>query len=152
MTLVYEKLDTENPVFMAYCTYAGILVIKLVSMSFLTGMNRFRKGVVANPEDAGSNAQVKFDDPDVERVRRAHLNDLENLTPFFIIGFLYVLTDPNVMLATMLYRIIAAARIIHTLVYAVYPIRQPARGIAFITALLPTVFMAVMVIITFIYP
>lgn len=108
--------------------------------------------VFANPEDAGAGGAVKFDDPDVERVRRAHLNDLENLVPFFIIGFLYVLTGPNATVAVNLYRIVAVARILHTIVYAVYPIRQPARALCFIAALLPTVFMAIMVMIVFVYP
>lgn len=106
--------------------------------------------VFANPEDAvSSKAKVKFDDVDVERVRRAHLNDLENLVPFFIIGLLYVLTNPSQFLAVTLYRVIGFSRIAHTLVYAVFVIPQPARALAFFGALAPTVYMAVQVVLSF---
>jgi len=53
-------------------------------MSFLTAFYRVRKGAVSNPEDVGSipKSEIKVDE-DVERIRRAHLNDLENIPAFF---------------------------------------------------------------------
>lgn len=89
--------------------------------------------VFANPEDtgfAGKKAKVTFDDPDVERVRRAHLNDLENITPWFIITYLWLSTAPAPWLAKILIRVFVISRIGHTLSYAVIP-QQPARAIAF---------------------
>jgi glutathione S-transferase len=68
---------------------------------------------------------------DIDRVRRAHLNDLENVIAFLIIGFFFVLTEPHVGVACWLIRIAGAARILHTIVYAVYPVRQPTRAIFF---------------------
>lgn len=101
----------------------------------------------ANPEDLMSpKLKVKFDDPNVERVRRAHRNDLENIVPFFVIGLLYVLTNPSAFLAINLFRAVGIARIAHTLVYAVVVVPQPARAIAFFVALLATVYMALQVI------
>lgn len=86
----------------------------------------------ANPEDLPSKKmQVKMNDPNVERVRRAHLNDLENVIPFLLVSFLYVLTNPAAGLATMLIRVAALARFAHSFVYAVVVIPQPARAIAF---------------------
>uniref|UniRef100_A0A1B0EUG3 Microsomal glutathione S-transferase 1 n=2 Tax=Lutzomyia longipalpis TaxID=7200 RepID=A0A1B0EUG3_LUTLO len=82
-------------------------------------------------------------DPQVERVRRAHLNDMENILPFLTIGLLYVLTNPNKVIASNLYRVAATARIIHTVVYALYPIRQPARAICFFTCYLIEIYMAI---------
>lgn len=107
----------------------------------------------ATPEDAARvpGASIVNDDPDVERVRRAHLNDLENILPFFSVGFLYVLTNPNVYEGTILIRIVAWARILHTIVYAVYPIRQPARAICFFLALLPTVYMSFVVMVKWVH-
>uniref|UniRef100_A0A336KDI6 Microsomal glutathione S-transferase 1 n=1 Tax=Culicoides sonorensis TaxID=179676 RepID=A0A336KDI6_CULSO len=151
MTEVFDLLNFNNPVFRAYLFWTGVLVLKLFFMVILTARQRFRKGVFANPEDAKMNpkAKVKYDDADVERVRRAHLNDLENLVPFFIIGLLYVLTNPSQFLAITLYRVIAFSRIAHTLVYAVFVIPQPARGLAFFGALAPTIYMALQVVLAF---
>jgi hypothetical protein len=41
----------------------------------------------ANPEDASGvkGGKVMIGDPDVERVRRAHLNDIENIIPFVLL-------------------------------------------------------------------
>ncbi|TMW39523.1 hypothetical protein DOY81_015397, partial [Sarcophaga bullata] len=101
-----------------------------------------------NPEDCIlQKAKVKYDEPKVERVRRAHLNDVENILPFLAIGFLYVLTNPSASLAIMLYRTVGLARIAHTLVYAVVVVPQPARFIVFTIALLATAYMALCVII-----
>lgn len=123
------------------------LQISTCLLSFFTSQAYFA------PEDVARvpGAAIILDDPDVERVRRAHLNDLENLVPFFAVGFLFVLTDPNVYEGTILIRIVAWARILHTIVYAVYPIRQPARGICFFLALLPTVYMAFVVMVKLVH-
>ena len=67
----------------------------------------------------------------VERVRRAHLNDMENILPYLMASFFYVLTEPNFYAATIMFRVATIARIMHTIVYAIYPVRQPARGLMF---------------------
>jgi glutathione S-transferase len=90
-----------------------------------------------------------FNVEDVERVRRAHRNDLENILPFFVVGFLYVLTNPGQFLAINLFRVVAISRIIHSIVYAVIPLPQPARGLSFGAALAATVYMAVQVLFFF---
>lgn len=107
----------------------------------------------------------------MERVRRAHLNDLENIPMFLLAGFFYVLTEPNVDLALWLFRIAVLARIGHTIVnilnilkhtnchaysstinlqvYAIYPVRQPARGICFMICVFITLFMIIANIVAF---
>lgn len=82
-------------------------------------------------------------------MRRAHLNDLENIIPFLIVALLYVLTNPNPMLAQMLIRIAVITRLAHTVVYAIYPIRQPARAICWGTTFAITIFMCIYCIICF---
>lgn len=86
----------------------------------------------ANEEDKSflPKGKVAFDDPDIERVRRNHLNDLENVLPWFIITFLYLTTGPSVWLATNLIRGFVLSRIAHTLTYAVCPM-QPGRALSF---------------------
>lgn len=118
-----------------------------MGVTFLTARVRYRKKVFANEEDTKvTKGKVKYDDPDVERVRRAHLNDLENIPAFWVLGALYVTTNPAASLATMLFRVYTAGRILHTLVYVVKPLPQPARGIAFGVPFLITIYMGVKVV------
>ncbi|XP_030567916.1 microsomal glutathione S-transferase 1 isoform X3 [Drosophila novamexicana] len=103
-------------------------------------------GVFPNEEDLFfKNIEVQFDDPHVERVRRAHRNDMENILPYFIMALIYVCTNPNPLVACNLFRVAAIARIVHTLVYAVYPVPQPSRILAFATMMLITFYMAAVV-------
>lgn len=125
-------ISLSNPAVQSYIFYSGVLGLKVLGMTFLTAKQRFSKNVFANPEDTKTTkGVVKYDDPDVERVRRAHLNDLENIPVFWVLGGLYLTTGPVAAWATLLFRLFTAGRIIHTIVYAVTPLPQPARGIAF---------------------
>lgn len=76
---------------------------------------------------------------------RAHRNDMENILPYFIMSLIYVSTNPNADVACNLFRVASVARIIHTLVYAVYPVPQPARILAFATMMCITFYMAAVV-------
>ncbi|XP_055710913.1 microsomal glutathione S-transferase 1-like [Phlebotomus papatasi] len=145
----YTLLTGENPVFTAYVTWIFILAVKMMLMSILTGIFRFKNAAVANPEDAMKPTMEVKTDEEVERVRRAHLNDLENILPLLTIGLIYVLTDPSPMVAVNLFRIAGIIRIIHTVVYAIYPLRQPTRAICFFTCFAITIYMAIVSIIRF---
>lgn len=136
----------DNPAVQSYMFYSGVLALKVMGMAFLTSRQRYAKKVFANPEDAARGGKVKFDDPDVERVRRAHLNDLENIPVFWVLGALYVTTGPSASLATTLFRVYTAGRVLHTFVYAVKPLPQPARGIAFAVPLFISFYMGVKVV------
>lgn len=125
-------IPISDPVVQSYILYSAILALKLLSVSTLTSLVRMSRGVFANPEDAKTlKGKVKFDDPAVERTRRAHLNDLENIPAFWILGALYVTTGPAAAWATLLFRIYTVSRIIHTVVYAIIPFPQPTRAIAY---------------------
>uniref|UniRef100_A0A1Y9H9C5 Microsomal glutathione S-transferase 1 n=1 Tax=Anopheles farauti TaxID=69004 RepID=A0A1Y9H9C5_9DIPT len=150
MTTVFENLD--DAALRSYIFWSAVLVVKMLIMSPITSLNRVRKMAFANPEDASiisKKLKPKLDDIDVERVRRAHLNDLENIFPFFVIGFLYLLTNPAPFLAINLFRAVAVSRILHTLVYAVVVVPQPARFLAFMGAMVPTAYMALQTILYF---
>ncbi|KAH8400167.1 hypothetical protein KR215_008134, partial [Drosophila sulfurigaster] len=171
-----QLLTLDNPVFCCYLFWATVLVVKMLLMSLLTALQRFRYKLLMlfylqifpNEEDLFfKNIEVQFDDPHVERVRRyarhdiksvvwtllylffslhrAHRNDMENILPYFIMGLIYLSTDPNPTVACNLFRVAAVARILHTLVYAVYPVPQPSRILAFATMLLITFYMAAVV-------
>ncbi|XP_052900717.1 microsomal glutathione S-transferase 1-like isoform X2 [Anopheles moucheti] len=150
MSSVFEAVN--DAVLRSYLFWSSVLVAKMLLMSPLTSLTRVRKMAFANPEDSSAvskKLKPKLDDPDVERVRRAHLNDLENILPFFVIGFLYLLTNPAPFLAVNLFRVVAVSRILHTLVYAVVVIPQPARFLAFVGGMLPISYMTLQTILYF---
>ncbi|XP_066599485.1 microsomal glutathione S-transferase 1 [Prorops nasuta] len=122
--------------------WSSVLVIKLLLMPILTAQQRMKKKVFANPEDVaftGKKAKLIYDDPDVERVRRAHLNDLENILPWFIITSIWITTSPSLYVAGLLIPIFVIARIVHTFSYAILA-QQPTRAIAYFVALVPILY------------
>lgn len=62
---------------------------------------------------------------------RAHRNDMENILPSLIVGLIYVLINPSQFLACTLFKVAGLARILHTIVYAVVRVPQPARALSF---------------------
>lgn len=143
-------ISLDNPVVQSFIVYSAILALKLIVLGPLTGIQRMKKNVFANPEDvkaAGGKGKIKFDDPDIERVRRAHLNDLENIPAFWILGALYVTTNPAIAWATLLFRIFTAGRILHTVVYAIKPLPQPARALGFLIPYVILWYMGIQVVV-----
>ncbi|GBP78294.1 Microsomal glutathione S-transferase 1 [Eumeta japonica] len=143
------SISLDSPVVQSYIFYSAILALKLLTLATLTSMRRMSKGVFSNPEDVAlkSKGKVKLDDPDVERVRRAHLNDLENIPAFWVLGALYASTAPAAAWATLLFRAYAAGRVLHTLVYAVKPLPQPARALAYLVPYAIMWYMGIQVIL-----
>jgi glutathione S-transferase len=79
---VFNALSSDNHAFRVYITWGGFLIIKMLLMALLTGITRARKKAYENPEDlAATKGEIKKDE-DVERIRRAHMNDLENIPAF----------------------------------------------------------------------
>lgn len=74
---------------------------------------------------------------------RAHLNDLENIPLFFVSAFAYTLTDPSEYLAKTLFVTYTIARFVHTFVYAIVVIPQPARGLSWMIGYAITGYMTV---------
>lgn len=97
----------------------------------------------ANLEDAALHnlKTVTFGNARVERVRRAHRNDLENILPLLLVAFVYLLTDPVPWVAVWLLHISGVARILHTLVYAVWIVAQPARIVCYTVPCFITTYM-----------
>ncbi|XP_067638018.1 microsomal glutathione S-transferase 1-like [Eurosta solidaginis] len=136
-------LTLKNPVFCCFLFWASVLVIKMLLMSLLTAVQRFRYKIFPNEEDLFfKNIEVQFNDPHVERVRRAHRNDMENILPYFTMALLYICTNPRPTLACVLFRIVGIARVLHTLVYAFRPVPQPSRILAFGIPMAITFYMA----------
>nr|XP_033806648.1 microsomal glutathione S-transferase 1 isoform X2 [Geotrypetes seraphini]XP_033806649.1 microsomal glutathione S-transferase 1 isoform X2 [Geotrypetes seraphini]XP_033806650.1 microsomal glutathione S-transferase 1 isoform X2 [Geotrypetes seraphini] len=146
----------ENEVFLAYVTHSTIVLVKMMLMSLVTAYFRITRKAFANPEDAVHNIKdesvkkfVRFDD-DVERVRRCHHNDLENIVPFVGIGLLYALSSPDLFMALIHFRIFTASRIYHTISYLI-PLPQPNRGLGWMIGYGVTFSMAYTVLKTTLY-
>ena len=85
-------------------------------------------------------------DDDIERIRRAHMNDMENIYPFLVIGLLFAaLSTDGDKNATLHFYIFTFFRFAHTIVY-VNAVKQPARAICFLVNWLCNVSMVVQVI------
>ncbi|KAG5682644.1 hypothetical protein PVAND_011983 [Polypedilum vanderplanki] len=150
---ILEILSPENEVFRAYGFWASVLVLKVLGMAVLTSMARKKKKAINNPEDRvflkpeDQNVELTSSDPDVERVRRAHLNDLENCIPFLIISFVYVLTNPSTFIGVNLIRIGVVSRIVHS--YSYLNALQPYRGYGFGITFLVMIYMSLSNILYF---
>lgn len=77
---------------------------------------------------------------------RAHRNDMENILPSFLIGLLYVLINPSPAIAPLLFKVAAFARILHTFVYAIVVVPQPARALAFFVHYTITIYMGISIL------
>ncbi|XP_070492720.1 microsomal glutathione S-transferase 1-like [Chironomus tepperi] len=146
MPSILDNFSTDNPVFSTYVFYTTVLIIKTLFMALLTVVHRVKNKAVASKEDSPKG--IVLFSKDVERQRRAHLNDLENIPIFIIVAFLYTLTSPSTFIAVNLIRLFTLCRIVHTFVYAIYP-TQPARGISFGIGILITFYMSFQVAIYF---
>ncbi|XP_022605267.1 microsomal glutathione S-transferase 1-like [Seriola dumerili] len=142
----------ENEVFMAFTTYATIVILKMMLMGPMTGYFRITRGAFSNEEDVSRKSveekkKLLRTHPDVERVRRCHQNDLENIIPFVLVGLLYALTEPELSTALLHFRLFAGSRIFHTIAY-VGALPQPSRGLSWIVGMLVTFSMAYRVLST----
>ena len=120
-----------DPVVRLYVVVYILLALKMVAVGSYTSVLRLRRRVYATPEDYRLQGMKPTDarDEDIERVRRAHQNDLENILPFFVLGFLFLMTRPSLTAASIYLVGYLIARTLHSIFY----IRglQPHRTIAF---------------------
>jgi glutathione S-transferase len=120
-----DKLSLQNPVFATYVIAATVMILKAVSMSWLTVVRMMQvKGGFRSPEDIRKTALNPEPDPKqlepnerVERIRRIQLNDLENLPFFLVAGLLFVLTDPSLLLTQLLLYGYVVSRLLHFAAY-----------------------------------
>lgn len=121
-----SQISLSNPVFAAYAIAAALMILKMTGMAWLTvwRMMRLKAGFRA-PEDARATPLNPVPRPGqvgpneaVDRIRRIHQNDLENIPAFLASGFLFVLTDPALWVARLLFYGFVALRLLHFWAYA----------------------------------
>ncbi len=118
--------DPSNPVFATYLIASALLVLKIMGQGWMTvyRMMKVHAGF-ASPEDLRPGlinphpdpAQMDLNDY-VDRSRRMHRNDLENIPAFWIAGLLFTTTNPALWLAQALMYGFVAARAAHAVAYA----------------------------------
>lgn len=116
----------ENPVFVTYVIAASLMVLKVMGQGWITVVRMMKVGGgFLNPEDKAKgwtnpkprSGQLDPDDS-VERSRRMHRNDLENIPMFLIAGLLFVLTEPSLWVAQWLFFGFVVTRLAHFWAYS----------------------------------
>jgi uncharacterized MAPEG superfamily protein len=115
----------ENPVFATYVIAATLMIIKMMGQGWITVFRMMKVGGgFLNPEDAAAGmtnprprpGQLDADDY-VERSRRMHSNDTENIPVFLVAGLLFALTQPPLLVAQVLLYGFVATRLAHFWAY-----------------------------------
>ncbi len=102
------------------------MVLKIMGQGWMTVYRMMKSNSgLASPEDVQQGILNTDPHPEqldvndyVDRSRRMHRNDLENIPAFLIAGLLFVVTDPSLLLAQLLMYGFVAARLAHFVAYA----------------------------------
>lgn len=120
------EFNMENPVFVTYMIAAAIMVLKIMGQGWMTVFRMLKSDSgLASPEDLQVGLinrdprpeQLELNDY-VDRSRRMHRNDLENIPAFLACGLIFVASAPSLILANILMYGFVGARLVHTIAYA----------------------------------
>ena len=120
-----------QPAIRAWAAASVVLALKTMAVGMYTSTLRIRKRVYISPEDyeMQGHTPAAAADPDVERARRIHQNDVESHLPFALVGLVYALTGPSALGIWLCFAGFPLARILHSVAYA--RALMPHRTIAF---------------------
>ena len=121
-------ISLDNPLFATYTVAACLMVLKFMGQGWVTVFRMLRVGGgYASPEDlrpglintnpSPNSGQLAIDDY-VDRSRRMHRNDTENIPGFLVAGLLFVLAEPSLPVAQVLLYGFVLARAGHAMAYA----------------------------------
>jgi glutathione S-transferase len=119
-------LSLQDPLLRTWAIATAIMVLKTLSMAWLTVLRMTQeKGGYRSPEDLHKTALNPNPNPGqlapndrVDRMRRIHQNDLENVPFFIAAGFTFILTAPPLWLAQVLLYGYVLSRLGHFWAYA----------------------------------
>lgn len=115
----------ENPVLATYVIAASLMILKMMGQGWITVFRMMKVGGgFLNPEDAAGGmtnpnprpGQLDKDDY-VERSRRMHRNDTENIPVFLVAGLLFAMAQPPLLAAQVLLYGFVATRLGHFWAY-----------------------------------
>jgi uncharacterized MAPEG superfamily protein len=121
-----NTFSMENPVFVTYVIAASLMILKVMGQGWMTVFRMLRSDSgLASPEDLQTGLINKNPRPEqlerndyVDRSRRMHRNDLENIPAFLACGLIFVAAGPSLVLANILMYTFVGARLAHTIAYA----------------------------------
>lgn len=120
-----ETLSLQDPLVATYAVAATLMILKAAGMAWLTVLRMMlERGGFRAPEDLRKTALNPLPDPKqlepnerVERIRRIHQNDVENLPFFLVAGFLFILTQPTLLMARFVLYGYVVTRLLHFAAY-----------------------------------
>lgn len=120
-----NSFNLANPVFAAYAIAASIMILKIMGQGWMTVYRMLKSDSgLASPEDLQVGMINKNPRPEqlekndyVDRSRRMHRNDLENIPAFLIAGLLFVAVDPDLLWAQILFYGFVIMRLLHAIAY-----------------------------------
>lgn len=121
-----SALSMDNPVFVTYMITGAIMILKIMGQGWMTVYRMLRSNSgLASPEDLQAGLINRNPQPGqldvndyVDRSRRMHRNDLENIPAFLACGVLFVAAGPSYLLANILMYGFAGSRLAHSVAYA----------------------------------
>lgn len=148
-----QLFTPDNPVFVTYMIAAALMALKIMGQGWMTVYRMMKSGEgLVNPEDIQkgpfnpdpSPEQLEVNDY-VDRSRRMHRNDLENIPAFLAVGLIYVAIAPPLWLAQALMYGFVIARACHAVAYATRQIHE-VRATFYTVGSLIVIFMALHVL------
>jgi len=145
----------ENPVFLTYAIAASTMILKIMGQGWMTVYRMLKSDSgLASPEDLQvgiinknpRKEQLERNDY-VDRSRRMHRNDLENIPAFLAAGLLFVAVQPSLVLAQILMFGFVLARLLHAVAYATKQTHE-VRATFYTVGSLIVVYMALHVLVT----
>lgn len=119
------SISLDDPLWRTYAIAAAVMIIKMALQAWITVYRMMKvKGGYRSPEDAKQsllNPEASLEQlvPNeyVERSRRMHLNDCENIPLFLAAGLLFVAASPPLWLAQALLYGYVVTRLLHFAAY-----------------------------------
>eukprot|EP00105_Crassostrea_gigas_P005598 XP_011419254.1 PREDICTED: microsomal glutathione S-transferase 1 [Crassostrea gigas] len=143
-------LGFDNPVFSQFVCYSILLILETIGIALLVIRIRVKRKVFSFPEDCSQfivgkhHLKPTADDAQIKRLRRCHLNNLENIVPFVTIGLFYVLTEPDPWTAALCFRSFLVTRVVHNIAL-IQALPQPTRTFSYLAGVIILCFMSLSV-------
>lgn len=153
-----DQISLENPVFVAYAIASAVMVLKIMGQGGMTVYRMIKSNAgLVSPEDLRQTPLNRNPSPEqlevndyVDRSRRMHRNDLENIPAFWIAGLLFVMVAPPLWLAQVTLYGFVLARVAHSLAYATKQTHD-MRAMFYTVGAVSVVFMAVYVLVALVF-
>ncbi|XP_012273734.1 uncharacterized protein LOC105696116 [Orussus abietinus] len=119
-----EPTRMEEEIWSIYAWWGSVLVLQLMTLTWITGRIRVKRKVIHSEEDkmwfTGSDVilcPTGGGHPEVDHVREGHRNDIEIIVTFLLIVPIWLSTNPSFHVAKTLLRCFPISKILHTALY-----------------------------------